>query len=187
MEHKGTVMLCGEKVLLRRFKFADIEPFFRNLASDEKSLQYLNFPPHRNTYTTKNTLEKWILEYDYPDTYVWCIEPREEGEAAGSILVTRFNKEDFVARVGYYIGSKFWGRGYVTEALGLVIKFLFEQVGVVKVECECASQNTASERVMQKCGMKFEKSRQRSAVNNIGVCDTLVYGIYYSDYEKRSK
>lgn len=185
MKHIGTAPIECPHLLLRKFRLGDIEPFFRNMASDAEALRFLNWGPHKNTYTTKNSIERFISDYAYPDSYVWCIEESALGESIGAILVTHLDVAKATARIGYYIGSAFWGRGYMTEALSAVITYLFEKVGLLYIECEHDLKNPASGRVMEKCGMKYIRTRRAGAVNNSGICDTAVYGIYYSEYEER--
>lgn len=184
VKHLGTVTLETEHLTLRKFRISDIEPFYRNMASDSDAVKFLNWGVHKNTYITKNTLERAIADSEYPESYIWCIELKAIGEAIGSILVTRLDSKSEKARVGYYIGSRFWGNGYMTEALSRVIRFLFEEVGLLYIECEHDVKNVASGKVMQKCGMELERERRASSVNNSGLCDTAIYGLYYSDYEK---
>ena len=183
IKHPGTVTLETERLILRRFVIADIEPFYRNIASDPNAFCYLNKSFHKNTYVTKNSIERWIADTESPDGYIWCIELKEINEAIGSILITHLDRKCGIARIGYYIGSKFWNRGYTTEALSAVLAFMFEKVGVIRMEAEYDVENPASGRVMEKCGMKYERIRKNGAVNNRGVCDTAVCGMYFSDYE----
>ena len=187
MKHIGTLPIECERLLLRRFCFDDIEPFFRNMASDVEAIRFLNWSPHKNTYATKNAIERFISDYSYPDGYVWCIEKRDIGESIGAILVTHVDSDRGTARVGDYLGSSFWGRGYMTEALHAVIDYLFCRVGLIYIECEHDLRNAASGRVMEKCGMRLIRKRKNAAVNNMGICDTAVYGIYYSEYEERKE
>jgi len=58
-----------------------------------------------------------------------------------------------IAGVGYLILPEYYGNGYVTEALREVIRFAFEDAGVYRINTGCLTENRASERVMQKCGM----------------------------------
>ena len=60
------------------------------------------------------------------------------------------------AEVGYCIGSRWWNQGYVSEALGMVMDFLFDQVGFHRIEARHDEENHASGRVMEKNGMKRE-------------------------------
>lgn len=184
MNHLGTVTLETEHLILRKFRISDIEPFYRNMASDPDAVRFLNWGVHKNTYITKNTIERAIADSEYPESYIWCIELKSIGESIGSILVTRLDPKSEKARVGYYIGSRFWGFGYMTEALSRVIRFLFEKVGLLYIECEHDVKNMASGKVMQKCGMELERTRKAASVNNSGLCDTAIYGLYYSDYER---
>ena len=60
--------------------------------------------------------------------------------------------DDDEIEVGYFLSSKEWNKGYATEALEALIKELF-RVGFKKVIAGHFEGNTASGKVMQKCGM----------------------------------
>jgi ribosomal-protein-alanine N-acetyltransferase len=53
---------------------------------------------------------------------------------------------------GYFILPEYHGQGFMTEALGEVIRFAFTEDGVFRISTGCLIENRASERVMQKCG-----------------------------------
>lgn len=68
-----------------------------------------------------------------------------EGQVAGNIVSWEQSGE---WDVGYWIGKKFWGKGIATKALA-------EFLGYVKTRplyAHVAKHNTASLRVLQKCG-----------------------------------
>lgn len=54
------------------------------------------------------------------------------------------------------IGTAFQGKGYAAEAARTAIEYLILEVGFHRIEAKCCTENTASERVMQKLGMKKE-------------------------------
>ncbi len=60
MEHKGTVMIETDRLLLRRFEEADIEAAFRNWMSDEKVTKFLRWPTHKSVKTSEEILKGWI-------------------------------------------------------------------------------------------------------------------------------
>ena len=60
------------------------------------------------------------------------------------------------AEVAYCLSRAFWGRGIMTEALMAVIDFLIGKVGFLRIEAKHATENIASGRVMEKCGMQLE-------------------------------
>ena len=65
----------------------------------------------------------------------------------------------------------------MSEALGAVIDFLFDEVGVNRVESRHDPRNPNSGAVMKKCGMKFEGTLRQSDRNNQGICDACYYAI----------
>lgn len=69
MEHKGTVGLVTERLLLRRFEFDDAPAMYRNWAGDEEVTKFLTWPTHKNEETSERVLREWIRKYDQPDFY----------------------------------------------------------------------------------------------------------------------
>src|SRR5271166_6245986 len=62
------------------------------------------------------------------------------------------------ARMWICAGARFWGYGYMPEALRAVITYEFTVLGTRRIMATCRSQNPASARVMQKSGMVFERT-----------------------------
>jgi ribosomal-protein-alanine N-acetyltransferase len=58
------------------------------------------------------------------------------------------------AFVGYSIDEDEQGKGYMKEALGLVIKYAFEDIGLHRVEASTLVENIKSQRVLKACGFK---------------------------------
>ena len=58
--------------------------------------------------------------------------------------------------VGYFLAEKYWGRGFATEAVKIMEKICFEELGIVRIEIVMVVPNVASRRVAEKCGYKRE-------------------------------
>jgi len=50
------------------------------------------------------------------------------------------------AELGYGLARSHWGQGYATEAAGLLLRFGFERLGLVRVEALCSVENDRSVR-----------------------------------------
>jgi RimJ/RimL family protein N-acetyltransferase len=61
-------------------------------------------------------------------------------------------------RFGYLLNRACWNRGFMTEALRAVIACEFGARGTPQLRATCAVDNPASARVMEKAGMRREKS-----------------------------
>jgi len=182
MTHLGTVRLETERLVLRRFAESDAPDMFDSWCNDPKVTIYMTWQPHGDISATREYLEGILRGYGREDYYHWALEPKATGQVVGSIGVGRHNDATRSATIGYSLGSAWWNRGYMTEALRAVIKFFFEEAGMNRVEAMHDPRNPGSGRVMQKAGMTYEGTLRRSGTNNRGVCDEAYYAILACEY-----
>lgn len=187
MEHKGTVGLVTERLLLRRFEFDDAPAMYRNWAGDEEVTKFLTWPTHKNEETSERVLREWIRKYNQPDFYNWAIVWKETGEPVGNISVVSMNEKAEQVHMGYCISRSLWHQGVTSEALKETIRFLFEEVQAGCVSARHDTRNPNSGKVMEKCGMKYEGTLRHSDWNNQGICDASHYSILREEYEAMKK
>ena len=181
MEHLGTKRLETERLILRPFVMEDAEPMFRNWASDPEVTRYLTWPTYQSRETADQILSQWTASYADPAFYQWAIELKSLGEPIGSISVVSHNDRVSAAHIGYCIGFRWWGQGIMTEALQVVLDYLFEEVGFNRVEALHDVNNPASGAVMRKCGMLYEGTFRQYIRSNQGICDASMYALLASD------
>ena len=184
LTHKGTQTIETSRLILRRAVRDDAEPMFRNWASDSEVTKYLTWPTYEKVETAHQILDLWVGEYEKPNYYQWMIVLKELGEPIGSISVVRQNDRVEEAEIGYCIGSHWWHKGIMTEALNAVIEYLFIEVGMNRVAARHDPNNPHSGGVMRKCGMKYEGTHRACDRNNQGVCDAAQYAILRSEWKK---
>jgi RimJ/RimL family protein N-acetyltransferase len=63
---------------------------------------------------------------------------------------------EFSQNLGYVLGRKFWGQGYMTEAVRAVVDYALAEPEVFRVWAVCDVENAASARVLEKAGMRRE-------------------------------
>ena len=54
--------------------------------------------------------------------------------------------------IGYHIAKQYTGNGYATEAVRAFLPVIAKAVGIDEIHGICLSENTASRRVLLKCG-----------------------------------
>lgn len=183
MKHKGTVTLETERLILRRCTMDDADDMFGNWASSEKVTRYLTWPPYKELDEVRAYIQYCLDGYKNDDYYNWVIEYKENGQAIGSVSVIWIREDISCAEVGYCLGDKYWGRGIMPEALSAVIRFLFEEVGLNRIQATHDANNHNSGRVMEKCGMLYEGIMRKADRNNQGVCDSVMRAILREDYD----
>ena len=182
LNHKGTVTIETDRLILRRFAMEDAEAMFRRWASDDEVTKHLTWPTHSGVEISKMVLTDWTSHYPEPDFYNWAIVLKENGpEPIGNIAVVGIDKKVDGATMGYCMSRAHWRKGIMAEALTALIEFLFDEVGCNRIEADHDIENPASGRVMQKAGMTFEGTARQGGRNNRGVVDICHWAILRSD------
>lgn len=182
MNHCGTRTIETEHLLLRRFTVGDAEPMFRNWASDPEVTKYLMWKEHADSGQSAEVLTQWVGQYENDAYYQWAITVKDEGpEPVGCISVVHQDDEVGMAHIGYCIGRKWWHRGIMSEALQAVMDYLFDVVGMNRIESRHDPRNPNSGRVMRKCGMHYEGTMKQADRNNQGICGACYYALVASD------
>lgn len=177
LNHMGTKTIETQNLILRRFKMEDAKDMYNNWASDNEVTKYLSWPTHTSIEISKLVLGTWIEQYNDLQKYEWAIELRETGSVIGSIGLLNIDNHNENCEIGYCISRQHWGKGITTEAAKAVLKFGIKEVGFERITGRHDCENTASGRVMQKCGLKFEGVLRRITKNNKS---ELVDCTYYS-------
>lgn len=114
------------------------------------------------------------------------LERKSDGKAIGTITIsinTYGNGE-----LGYFLNQRDWNRGYMREALAVVLNLCFETLQIHRLELQIDPQNHASEAVAKKSGFRYEGTRRKVMKLNDGrYHDLMMYALLREEYEKRRK
>lgn len=182
MEHKGTVYIETERLILRKFNLDDTEHAFRNWTNDDRVTEFLRWVTHENISVTEAILKEWIESYKDKSFYQWAIVLKETKEPIGTISVVDMDEKTDKVHIGYCIGSKWWHKGYTSESFGAIIPFLLQEVKVQRIESQHDPNNPNSGKVMEKCGLKYEGTLRKADWSNRGIVDACMYGLLAEDY-----
>jgi ribosomal-protein-alanine N-acetyltransferase len=181
MKSLGTVEIETERLILRRFRSDDAGMFFENYGSDPLVTRYVSYTPCTTIGGTRQFIHNHTWSYLCTDNfYGWAIEL--DGELIGSISLFDLDPDSESAEIGYSLGSRWWNQGLATEAVRAVIRFAFGEVGLHRIQATCHPDNKASERVMQKNGMRFEGMMRDAQLNRDGTfSDLKLYAVLSTD------
>lgn len=184
MEHKGTVKLETDRLILRKVTMADAQDMFDNWASNPNVTKFMTWPTHSNIEITKMVLSNWVNSYENFTYYQWGIVIKKTNQLIGTISVVRFKEEINEVEIGYCIGEKWWNQGITSEALKEVIRFFFEEVKANRI-CACHDiNNPNSGKVMIKCNMKYEGTLRQAVRRGTGkLSDLSYYSILKEEYK----
>ena len=153
------IQLETDRLILRDYNSDDFEEYYR-LMSDDRTMYYLQDLKQSSIDAARNSFNEELEDRDSNDRkfYFFQMELKESRETVGNVgyTVTDNTPEGKTVHLGYFSYPKFWGNGYMSEAVKRVLEFAFAENNVYRITTGCLAENIGSERVMQKNGMVKE-------------------------------
>ena len=155
----GAVME-GRAVHLRHPELADHEQWARLRAQSAQFLQPWEPVWPRGDLTRpafRARLRRYGAEIRAGTGYPFFIVRNSDEALLGGITLGNIRRG--VAQngqIGYWIGERFAGQGYMSEAVGLVCEFAFARSGLHRLEAACIPDNGRSIRLLERNGFERE-------------------------------
>lgn len=174
------MMIKTERLLLRPFDCNDLD-IVMELYCDDEIMKYMPYPV-LDREGARDLLNRFVTgwEIDPQINYEMAVILRETDETIGRAEITRYFEEDS-AMIGWVLKKSAWGKGYATEIANALIKYCFCELQIHRAFALCHPDNTASWKVMEKCGMHreahFIQKCKYTKADGIRWEDELVYAI----------
>jgi RimJ/RimL family protein N-acetyltransferase len=144
----------SERLLFRQFTLRDAALLF-DLNSDPDVTKYVHEAP-----TTKENAPEILRNIILPQYELklgrWAVHLKFTEEFIGWAGLKYLPERDEID-LGYRFKKQYWGKGYATEAAATCISYGFAHLDLDRIVAQAHVENTASLKVIQKCGMKFLK------------------------------
>ncbi len=145
-----------ERLILRDVALTDWDAL-NALVSDPAVTRFMHFASWDEA-TRRQWLSRMVQEASNPRGGAhdnWAITLRSDGLLIGWLFIGASHPEDRIRGCGYALGQRFWGQGFMPEALRAAFAYEFTVLGTQRIIAECETENVASARVMQKSGMGY--------------------------------
>jgi RimJ/RimL family protein N-acetyltransferase len=110
---------------------------------------------------------------------------RDTGRYLGSSGVHPRDWEVPWFEVGYWLRTSAEGRGYISEAVRLLVRLCFETLQANRVDLRCDARNERSAAVARRCGFVHEGTRRNDDRGPSGeLRDTMIFAMTPEDYER---
>ena len=104
------------------------------------------------------------------------------GKLVGNCGLRRKPDNDWEADLGYELDPHHWGRGYATEAAGIMVNFGFRDLALDRISSWCIAENRASARVLERLGFRQEGRLRRNEYFKGRWWDTLLYALLRDEW-----
>jgi len=155
---QAAILLESARLRLRRFTAADLD-LLVELDSDPEVMRWISYgvPTPRERYEHE-ILPRWFAQYQAtPLLGYWAAESRDDGAFVGWFHLRPDRIDDGEQELGYRLRRAAWGQGLATEGSVALLDHGFRRVGTDRISARTLAGNHASQRVMQKCGLRYER------------------------------
>ncbi|MBK9320109.1 MAG: GNAT family N-acetyltransferase [Bacteroidetes bacterium] len=128
---------------------------FYELNLDPDVLKYTGDEPFKSVEEATTFLKNYDVYRKY-GMGRWVVERKEDGVILGWCGL-KFLVDEQEVDIGYRFFRKYWGKGYASETACASIDYGFNTLKLARIIGRSAVANLASVRVLEKCGLKFEK------------------------------
>jgi ribosomal-protein-alanine N-acetyltransferase len=150
------MILKGEKVILRYPKLSDAKWAFENIKKPEISRNMAYFVDDMKSIKDQ---VKWIKRAPAKrkkNHFNFIIVDKKTGALIGGCGTGDINQLEKRATVGWWAAKEYWGKGYVLEAVKLLIEFSFKKLNLNRLEAGIFTFNKRSLNFAKKLGFKVE-------------------------------
>ena len=176
----GLPVLTGTRVTLRELRVSDARSLFAMLTTEEVS-RFISPPP-----TTVEGFERFILwanrERAAGNYACFAIVPQGMDTAVGLFQIRQLEPGWGTAEWGFALGSAYWGTGLYAEGAELVLDFIFNTMGVHRLEARAAVQNARGNGALRKLGAVQEGILRRSFLRNGQYMDQALWSILAEEW-----
>nr|WP_314546839.1 GNAT family N-acetyltransferase [uncultured Massilia sp.] len=168
--------LFTPRLKLRRMDERDTEAHYA-VFSDPEVTRYWSSEPWTNMEQAVQAIARIRAAGADGSELRFGIELLETGELIGNCALHHFFEASRRCEMGYAIGSRHWGRGYVSEALKALVDHGFDVLGLNRIEADIDPRNIASARVLEKLGFRKEGYMPERWIVHGEPADTVNYGL----------
>jgi [ribosomal protein S5]-alanine N-acetyltransferase len=160
-------MIIKEEVTLRNWMSGD-EKQLAEQGNNPKIAKNLidTFP---NPYTL-NEAKKWIKLNKDPKAKNFAIVVNNK-IAGGTGYSIKNGDKAHVAVIGYWLGEDYWGRGIGTKVANMIVKHIFKNKKIRRIEAKVYTWNPGSKRVLEKVGFSFEGTLRMNTLKDGKIVD----------------
>ena len=173
------------RLLLRQWKIEDCDDLYE-YGKDEEVGPNAGWRPHKSVEESQKIIEMFIRNNDS-----YAIVLKEENKVIGGIGLhnkrTAENVQGLRQReIGYVLNPKYWGNGYVPEAVESLLAYGFNKMNLDLIWCGHYDYNYKSKRVNEKCGFNYKFTRKEKLVFfNDREVKVLYYNMSKEEYMER--
>ena len=179
--------LIGERIVLRPYRPGDGAALWEAIESSRKYLR-LWLPWVDKTQTPEDAEEsarrmaaRWLLREDLP-VGIW---QKGTNQLLGGSGLHRIDWTIPKFEIGYWLRKSAEGQGFMTEAVRLLCRMVFDDLRANRVEIRCDTRNIRSAAIPRRLGFLHEATLRHNSRDNSGeLYDTYIFSLLPAEFKR---
>jgi len=175
-------MIETERVLLRPIESKDNEQVF-SYRSDTETNKYQGFVPKEleevNSFIAKNP-----AEINQPESWFqFVIIEKKSKTIIGDIGIHFIGADGFQSELGCTLSEQYQGRGFATEAMKIIIDYLFKSLNKHRITCSVDPKNIGSIKLLERLDFRKEAHFIKSLLIDGEWTDDILFAMLKSEWK----
>jgi len=184
-----SLQLSGSRIVVRTPQTEDAAQWISVREKNRKILQPLEPEWGSGRLTAarfRKRLERQALNWKADRSYAFLVFLKENDALIGGININNVCRDAAqFASLGYWLDCGHEGRGYMTEALSLVIRHAFTKLKLHRLNAGTLPHNKRSIRLLTRLGFKKEGFAEKYLEINGDWQDHILFGLNVENWKKR--
>lgn len=144
------MILETERLIIRRFKPTDWKDLHDYLSDD----RVVKFEPY-NSFTEEES--KKSAKFRSQSSMFLAVVLKETNKVIGNLYYNQVDPKYFMTwEMGFVFNSKYWGKGYASEASKELQKYIFYELEAHRIIANCNVKNDNSWKLLERLNMRRE-------------------------------
>ena len=176
--------ITADRIALRPLDEGDVRALFA-IFSEPDVMRYWSSPPLEDISEASTLLAHIQDGFRRRALFQWGVARRAGARVLGTW--TRFHPDldNRRAELGYALGREHWGKGYMGEALTVLLNYSFGELNLHRLEADVDPRNASSIRTLERLGFRQEGYLRERWLVGGGIQDSLFYGLLGSEWRAK--
>jgi ribosomal-protein-alanine N-acetyltransferase len=135
----------------------------------------------------RRRIKRYQKETRLDSAYVFFVFRKHDDTLMGGCTLSNVRRGvTQCCALGYWIGSRFARQGYMTDAIRVLIPFVFKTLGMHRIEAACVPENEPSRNLLSKAGFREEGLAKRYLLINGVWSDHVQYALLEDEYRTKA-
>lgn len=179
-------VLQTKRLRLRPITPADAEDLQRAASEREVAEAMISLPHPYPEGEAERYIARQAADFAAETAVAFALEPRTAPKLGGVVEIRAIEPAHCQAELSFWLAAELWGQGYMSEALGPVLRYGFENLNLNRLYAYHMVRNPGSGRVLQKNGF-VQEGLLRQRVYKAGVFeDVKIWAILRTDWRQQN-